>query len=53
LDAGSYEVEWFDVKNREAKRAGTVTVEASGNTSFIPPFPEIGPAVLYLKRIER
>jgi hypothetical protein len=53
LDAGSYEVEWFDVKNRETRSADAVTVESSVNTSFIPPFTEIGPVVLYLKRIER
>ena len=53
VDVGSYDVEWFNVNNRETKGAGTVTVETSGNTSFTPPFTEAGPVVLYLKRNDR
>jgi len=53
LGVGTYIVEWFSVNRRETKEAGKVTVEIEGSTSFTAPFAEPGPAVLYLKRVER
>jgi len=52
LDAGTYAVEWFSVKDRETKEAGKMTVD-TGSTKFTTPFPKAGPAALYLKRAGR
>ena len=53
LEKGTYMVEWFSVDSREAKSADNVTVESDGNTSFMTPFADAGPVVLYLKKVER
>ena len=53
VEQGTYMVEWFSLNSRETKSAGNVTVESNGNMSFTPPFPDAGPAVLYLKQVER
>jgi hypothetical protein len=52
LGAGTYSVEWFNVNRRETKEGGSLTVEGAGSTNFTPPFVGMGPAVLYLKRLE-
>jgi hypothetical protein len=53
LAAGTYTVEWSNLKSRETVRAGEVTVENSTTKIFSAPFEEPGPAVLYLKKVER
>jgi hypothetical protein len=50
LESGAYGVEWFDVGGREKARADDVTV-SQGSARFTSPFPQAGPAVLYLKKI--
>ena len=50
LGAGTYTVEWFSVNNRHTQDADNLTVASQGSTRFTPPFDEVGPAVLYLKR---
>lgn len=52
LEPGSYTAEWFSVNNRETRSATGVTIDNVGDTSFMTPFEESGPAVLYLKRVE-
>jgi hypothetical protein len=52
LKPGTYAVEWYNVTARETTGAGTATAERAGATSFTAPFAA-GPAVLYLKRVER
>jgi hypothetical protein len=49
LLAGSYQVEWFDVTNRETTVSEALTVKSASTVEFSPPFPP-GPAVLYLSR---
>ncbi len=49
LPAGRYQVEWFDVTNRETAVGEALTVESAGTVEFASPFPA-GPAVLYLIR---
>jgi hypothetical protein len=51
LVAGTYEVEWFGVDARETKRADPIEAERDAETAFTAPFD--GPAVLYLKAVER
>ena len=53
LEAGTYAVEWYSVDSRETVGADRVTVESSTPVSFSAPFEAAGPAVLYLKRVER
>ena len=52
LEANAYSVRWHSVRSREAKGAGTVTVENPGGTTFEAPFAEASPAVLHLKDVE-
>ncbi|HXQ33293.1 MAG TPA: hypothetical protein VN843_04650, partial [Anaerolineales bacterium] len=51
LEAGTYVVEWFSVNSREIKSISEITVKNAGNRSFLPPFEEKGPTVLYIKKI--
>lgn len=51
LEAGTYVVEWFSVNSREIKSISAITVKNEGNNSFLPPFEEKGPTVLYIKKI--
>jgi len=53
LAAGTYAVQWYSVNSRETVGAGKVTVESSTTISFSAPFEAAGPAVLYLKKVER
>jgi hypothetical protein len=53
LEPGTYTVEWYAVNSRETKEAGEVEATSDGRTNFTPPFAQSGPAVLYLKQIER
>jgi hypothetical protein len=53
LEAGTYAARWHSLGSRETKDAGNVTVEDRGDVSFAAPFPEAGPAVLYLRRVGR
>jgi hypothetical protein len=50
LEANTYSIRWHSVVSRETKDVGTVEVEDGGNTSFMAPFAEAGPAVVHLKR---
>jgi hypothetical protein len=50
LEPGTYKIEWFSVNRREPKRAGQVTIDSVGESSFKAPFTEAGPAVLYLRQ---
>jgi hypothetical protein len=52
LEPGSYTIEWFSVKSRETRSATGVTIDNVGDPSFMAPFEESGPAVLYLRRVE-
>jgi hypothetical protein len=52
LEAGTYSAEWHSVTTRETKEAGEVTIVNRGSASFTAPFPQAGPAVLYLKGVE-
>lgn len=52
LEPGTYAVEWFNVNHRETKIDGQVTVDSVGDPTFMVPFPEAGPAVLYLKQVQ-
>lgn len=51
LVPGTYAVEWFSVNARETVVASDV--EASGTESFTAPFQPAGPAVVYLRRINK
>jgi hypothetical protein len=51
LEAGTYAVEWFRVNSREIKSTSEITVKNYGDNSFLPPFEENGPSVLYIKKI--
>jgi hypothetical protein len=51
LDKGSYTAEWFNVNSRETTAPARVTTESDGSISFIAPFEEDSPTVLYLKRL--
>ena len=51
LEAGSYGVEWFSLREREGSLAEDVTVEGPGAIGFTAP-TGAGLAVLHLKRIE-
>ena len=53
LAPGTYQVEWFSVNGRDTQTAGQVSIHSGANSSFTAPFAEAGPAVLYLKRVER
>lgn len=53
LAVGAYAVEWFSVNSRETVRGDTVTGGRPRPRSFRAPFASAGPAVLYLKRVER
>lgn len=53
LIAGTYTVQWYSVNSRETVEADKVTVESSATISFSAPFEAAGPAVLYLKKVER
>jgi len=53
LAAGTYTVQWYSVNSRETVEADKVTVESSTTISFSAPFEAAGPAVLYLKKVER
>jgi hypothetical protein len=50
LPPGTYAVEWYDISSRGTQLGGLLTVEAHDNVEFTPPFGDVGPAVLYLKR---
>ena len=50
LAAGSYSVEWYNVKTRETKKEGKVSVDRDGSVRFTSPFAVPGPAVLYLSK---
>ena len=50
LEPGTYIVEWFSVNRRETKSAARATIDGVGDPSFMSPFAESGPAVLYLRR---
>ena len=50
LAAGSYGVEWYNVKTRETKQARKVRVDRDGSVRFTSPFAVPGPAVLYLSK---
>jgi len=51
LEAGTYGVEWFSLREREASLADDVTVESGGAIGFTAP-TGAGLAVLHLTRIE-
>ena len=51
LEAGTYLVEWFSVNSREIKSISEIIVKNAGNNSFLPPFEETGPVVLYIKKV--
>ena len=51
LEAGTYIVEWFSVNSHEIKSISEILVEHDGNNSFLPPFEETGPVVLWIKKI--
>ena len=51
LEAGTYAVEWFSVNSREIKSSSEMTVKIDGDNSFLPPFEDTGPVVLYIKKI--
>jgi len=51
LAAGTYAVEWFSVNSRETQVADAVTVKRDERIRFTTPFAEVGPAVLYLRRV--
>jgi hypothetical protein len=53
LAAGTYTVELYSVNSRQTREGGKVTIENDGDTSFVAPFAQAGPAVLYLKRMRR
>jgi hypothetical protein len=53
LKAGTYAVEWFSVNSREIKSISEITVKNDGDNSFLPPFEESGPVVLYIKNTAR
>lgn len=48
LEPGTYEVEWFNVTDRETKKADGITIEKTDNRAFTSPF-DPGPSVLYLR----
>jgi hypothetical protein len=51
LEPGTYLVEWFSVNSRETKSVAQAIIDSVGDPSFMAPFEETGPAVLYLKRV--
>jgi hypothetical protein len=51
LEAGSYGVEWFSLREREASLADDVTVQGPGAIGFTAP-TGAGLAVLHLTKIE-
>ena len=51
LESGTYAVEWFSVNSREKRSVHELTVKNKGNNSFLPPFENKGPSVLYIKKI--
>jgi hypothetical protein len=53
LEAGDYEVEWFNVNSRETNDGATITVKNNGENHFLPPFEDASPVVLYLRRVGR
>jgi len=50
LAAGSYDVEWYNVKTRETKQQRTVRVARDGSVRFASPFAVPGPSILYLRK---
>jgi hypothetical protein len=48
LEPGTYAAEWYSVASRATHPADTVRVDAADGVSFTAPFPDAGPAVLYL-----
>lgn len=48
LEAGTYDIEWFNVAGRKTKKAGELLVKKTDKVTFTPPFAS-GPVVLYLK----
>jgi hypothetical protein len=50
VEPGVYQVEWFSVSGRETQTVVQVSIHSARESSFTAPFPEAGPAVLYLKR---
>jgi hypothetical protein len=51
LESGTYAVEWFSVNSREKRGVHELTVKNKGNNSFLPPFENSGPSLLYIKKI--
>jgi hypothetical protein len=51
LATGTYEIEWYNVNNRETAGAGKLAVKSDENHSFTSPFPSAGPSVLYLRHM--
>jgi hypothetical protein len=51
LEAATYAVEWFSVNSREIKSSSEMTVKIDGDNSFLSPFEDTGPVVLYIKKI--
>jgi hypothetical protein len=50
LPAATYTLEWYSLKNRETRGAGTMVVAAEAPVTFTTPFASGGPSVLYLQR---
>ena len=46
VQAGAYQVEWFNASNGQTSSGGSMTMSSGGSCSFTPPFA--GDAVLYL-----
>jgi hypothetical protein len=53
LEAGDYEVEWFNVNSRETNDGATITIKNDVDNHFLSPFAEADPVVLYLRRVGR
>ena len=53
LESGTYSVEWYRVNSRETVNGDDVEVAGgrAKGTSFVAPFEQESPAVLYLKRV--
>jgi hypothetical protein len=50
LDAGTYDVEWFDVGRRVTASTNGVTVAGPDPLDLSSPFPDGGPAVAYIRK---
>jgi hypothetical protein len=53
LEAGTYMVEWFNIRSREREGTGEVSVERPGTATFTSSGTSAGPVVLYLKQAGR